>query len=153
MNDKPTAFIYIYGLFELNEPITRVRYVGQTINLESRLKAHRYDSDGTPKSLWVQSLRNEGKNIGMTVLDIASTQREANGKEGAWILLGKHRGWDLVNGTKHGMRFSGLDDDMAMVEESESRAAHYMTTINELVKEYSAVIDELTAENEKYRHQ
>lgn len=91
--------IYIYGLYNAKEPITNIRYIGQTKNPSQRLAAHRTAKDGTQKAQWVQSVRGA---CNMVILDTADTVEQAFTKENAWILFGKSLGWELVNSTNPG---------------------------------------------------
>lgn len=106
--------IYIYGLYNSKEPVTNIRYIGQTKNPSQRLTAHRSTKDGTQKAQWVQSVRGA---CNMVILDTADTVEQAFIKENAWILFAKSLGWELVNSTNPGERRSIIQPEFVSIQD------------------------------------
>lgn len=113
---------YIYGLHQLGESVTCIRYIGRTVDPAARLLGHKYDRGVTSKAAWVRSLADDGETIGMIILDTAETSEGANAKENAWILLAKNLGWQLTNSTSPGHHRDLYSDDMKMAESALRRA-------------------------------
>jgi predicted GIY-YIG superfamily endonuclease len=109
--------IYIYGLYNSKESVTNIRYIGQTKNPTQRLSAHRTTKDGTQKAQWVSAVRGA---VNMVILDTAEDVEQACIKENAWILFGKSRGWELVNGTNPGEHRSTIVPEFVNIQDLSS---------------------------------
>jgi hypothetical protein len=110
--------IYIYGLYESGQTVSDIRYIGQSVNPQSRLGDHRCDDACTTKAEWIRSLRKNNKTVNMIILDSATDKAQANAKENAWILFGKRCGWTLVNGTSPGGHRDIFSADMISLEQA-----------------------------------
>ena len=86
--------IYIYALID---PGTGVpRYVGQTTNLDARLKMHLSTPSSVAVKIWIHSLKQEGKQPSIQMLE-KTNLKEANGREAYWIRHIISRGNDILN--------------------------------------------------------
>ena len=86
---------YIYGL---SDPRTKkIRYVGQTVNLDNRYKQHCEKMDKTPKSNWVNELKKNRLLPSLTILEHVDDSSDLSYKEKWWISIGRKIGWDLLN--------------------------------------------------------
>lgn len=123
--------IYIYGLHVIGEPVTDIRYVGQSATPSSRLSNHRSDKSDTAKVQWITTVRQAGQDIGMIILDTAQTKDLASAKENAWIIFGRKLGWQLVNGTNPGDHRDFISGEMSIAES----ALAYANNLAEQVKQ------------------
>lgn len=90
--------IHIYGLVDPRD--REIKYVGQTISPDRRLKQHIADTgSGTPKSDWINEM-GDRKPL-MVILDTVA-QEDAHAVENWWILFCRYKGWQNVNGTNPG---------------------------------------------------
>jgi len=90
--------IHIYGLVDPRD--RKIKYVGQTISPDRRLKEHIADTDsGTAKSDWINGMGH--RKPSMVILDTVA-QADANKVETWWILFCRYKGWQNVNGTNPG---------------------------------------------------
>jgi len=141
--------IYIYGLYESDQLVSKIRYVGQSENPQSRLNGHRNDTTRTAKAQWIQSLRDVGKTVNMVILDATEDKAQAHAKENAWILFGKALGWDLVNGTEPGQHRSTIVPEFANLQDL-SLAMHELSQmlLDEQVRAsgYKSELDIVTIE-------
>lgn len=85
---------YIYGLSDPRD--LRIRYVGHTVDLATRLSGHIADNAATPKTQWIAELASLGLQPVMVVLDEVLYNDRFH-EEYRWIYLGRARGWDLTN--------------------------------------------------------
>jgi hypothetical protein len=132
MTDKTTASIFIYGLYESDQPVANIRYIGQAVNPRSRLTSHRNDKASTPKTEWIKGVQCLGRTINMVILDTADGRAQAHAKENAWILFAQRLGWNLVNGTKPGERRDLISSDMSMAEEAMMQVAQYAEQLSQM---------------------
>lgn len=139
--------IYIYGLHELGEPVTHIRYIGQTINPKSRLISHWNDKSSTAKTAWIGSLHQAGKSIGMVILDSAEDSLSANAKENAWILFVQKCGWDLTNGTNPGEHRDMFSSDMSIVEQAMMQVEDYAYQLDQVGKNHEAHLSKMQKEH------
>jgi hypothetical protein len=80
--DRGVCPAFIYGLFDPREP-ERLRYIGRTVDLDSRLSGHRFN--GVPRVRdWVRQLASEGQRPAMRCIEECSTD-EAPAREVFWI--------------------------------------------------------------------
>ena len=88
--------IYIYALREVGQPFEAIRWIGQTCNLEKRLKSHKgcyATANNTKKISWILGAN---KNIEIIPLEEAD-ENNADERESALILQFRNRGFDLLN--------------------------------------------------------
>ncbi len=92
---------YIYSL---NDPTTNeVRYIGKTVDLKVRLKAHLKDKrERTHKTNWIERLESKDLKPRMEVLAYIHDDSRANEWERWYIKTGKELGWRLTNSTDGG---------------------------------------------------
>jgi hypothetical protein len=106
----------IYGLVD---PRTdEVRYVGKSVNGESRARAHRHpryrqEYAHTYNARWIESLLSQGLDYVIRVLEVCDRDT-LSAAEQRWIAYGRANGWRLTNGTDGG--------DGALNPSTESRA-------------------------------
>lgn len=91
---------YIYGL--IDPDTNNIRYVGQTVNLELRIKQHskcseRRDAPNSPRNRWLMSLWKRGLVPHLVVLE-ECLLGVAHEKERFWYNKLKAEGADLLNG-------------------------------------------------------
>ncbi len=94
MNDERTVYIYALCEPETNE----IRYIGQTIDIPSRLSQHKYhkSSDKDAKWLWLYNLR--AQNLDVVVKVLAEVKLvDANDAERKAISQAISDGADLLN--------------------------------------------------------
>lgn len=91
---------YIYGLFDPRD--TSLRYVGQTIETEKRLREHLRIFDGTPKSHWITEVLSCGLSPKLIVLNEVP-RKEADVCETETIDRYRALGCDLLNVHRNGM--------------------------------------------------
>jgi group I intron endonuclease len=100
MGEKVKVFIYI-----LKDPITKkVRYVGQTININVRYSHHlkpKKTEKPSYKSWWIKSLLRKGHKPVMEIVEIAGIHNW-QAREKHWIKKFKEQGARLTNGTDGG---------------------------------------------------
>lgn len=87
-----TVEIYVLG-----DPRTgAIRYVGQTVDLTNRMKAHRRDKDGSARAAWVAELRSEG--LAPDVQVVAEVLAAEADYSEQWFIEGfRADGHDLLN--------------------------------------------------------
>jgi group I intron endonuclease len=89
--------VYIYGLWDPRD--SRLRYIGKTVNLKTRLYRHLIDYDRgkiTHCSTWVKGIVNDGLQPVMEVLE-ETTEDKWQAIERVWIAKAKAEGEDLTN--------------------------------------------------------
>lgn len=94
MNER-TA--YIYTLCETGSD--DVRYVGQTINIESRLAGHMDISkmaDTNPKRIWIEDVLSRGSTLVINIIE-ETTPQNAQFREQHWIDYYLSLGAELTN--------------------------------------------------------
>lgn len=85
-------------IYTLSDPRTqKIRYVGQTTNLDSRYKQHCDKIKGHPKDLWVKELKQENLLPIMTILEHVDKTQDLSYREKWWIAIGQAHGWELLN--------------------------------------------------------
>ena len=88
-------------IYALVDPLTdRIRYVGQTNDLERRYKEHCTILDFSPKCKWVQALNANGLFPTMIILEVVDSESDVDFREAWWIGIGLQRGWELTNVAK-----------------------------------------------------
>mgnify|MGYP003592045849 CR=1 FL=1 len=71
--DAPNGFTYIYCLYEeINKYDKLIRYIGQTVSPQNRIKQHTIFPGNIEKVAWVGSLLNSGSYPKLVVLDLIS---------------------------------------------------------------------------------
>lgn len=97
-----TNKVYIYALAD--KETKEYRYVGKTINLETRLKNHiKFSSlKKTRKDNWIQHILNKGNIIEIIILE-ETTEKEWPNREKYWINKLKKDGYDLTNHNNGGL--------------------------------------------------
>lgn len=86
-------------IYALCDPDTNeVRYIGQTVCFKTRLYEHLYNEihKQTPKTVWVQGLRKNGKRPKIVAIEIVAMS-EANAAENKWIHHYLNAGNQLTN--------------------------------------------------------
>lgn len=125
--------IVIYGLVDPRD--MRIRYIGQTANMEQRFSGHMNDKANTRKTAWLSSLKDDGLEPRMFILDEYNGRNSAYFWENWWILLGRRQGWDLTNGTNPG--------EWRVEEDFDSI---FSDRLADLYKDYEQKCDELNVE-------
>lgn len=98
--------IYIYSLSEQGSD--KIRYVGKTkFELKIRLKQHLYDNKKCYRYYWLQSLKKQGKQPEIELIDIVP-ENEWQFWEIHYISLFKSWGFNLVNSTTGGEGIDGF---------------------------------------------
>jgi hypothetical protein len=88
-------------IYALVDPLTdRIRYVGQTNDLERRYKEHCTIFDFSLKCQWVQSLKTVGTYPTMMVLEVVDSESDVDFREAWWIGIGLQCRWELTNAGK-----------------------------------------------------
>lgn len=103
MSDK-AAYIYTLADSRVDDPIERVRYVGRTVNLGRRLKAHQQtcrDGEHTARACWMRSVYADGGDVLMEVVE-TTTPAGCVAAEVAWIARLRLLGAKLMNLTDGG---------------------------------------------------
>lgn len=97
----PSWYIYILCDPRTDDPIARVRYVGVTKNIKSRLSAHIADSklETSARCAWVQELLGLSLRPVVEVVDRGTLRRDAGEAEKAWIAHYQEIGCGLTNGS------------------------------------------------------
>jgi hypothetical protein len=62
---------FIYGLYDINDPLEKIRYVGKANNIKNRLYHHRteYKESNSRKNIWVAGLIACYTNVGIKILE------------------------------------------------------------------------------------
>lgn len=100
---------YIYAL--VDPRTSKIRYIGQTINLEQRYRTHCEGAETNPKGIWVSELRDVKLTPTLVVLEEVNERESMSYKEKWWIAVMKKRGCDLLNvasPTRKDVEFSEL---------------------------------------------
>lgn len=87
----------IYGLVD---PRTgQIRYIGQSSRGTKRSYAHRWTSRdrNTHKSRWIDSLKRQGLNFSVTILQEFSDGASLDEAEISWIAKARSLGWKITN--------------------------------------------------------
>lgn len=108
--DPDVPHHYIYGL---HDPRTgELRYIGQSIRPLERLANHKQERSRTHRSNWIQSLRKDGLEPYMLLIDATPYGDDAwQGIERAYIAGARAGGIRLVNGTDGGDGVYGLSPE------------------------------------------
>jgi len=85
--------IWIYALVDPRD--RRIRYIGQSKDVESRLYQHIHKPLNSTRQ-WIVELRDRDLEPQLIVLDLVE-KRYALDKEADWIKIGFDRGWPLLN--------------------------------------------------------
>lgn len=90
----------IYGLIDPNTK--ELRYIGRTINLESRMKGHVNLNEISTEAHreWKRELRAMNQKPETVIFESCENKEEAKKSEASWILFAIGRGSNLVNGLK-----------------------------------------------------
>lgn len=97
--------VYIYGLVD---PVSnKIRYVGKSIDPESRLKQHIKDQSHVYRTCWIHSLLERGLKPTYIILEMVKPGNDWEVRERYWIVKGYEEGWRLTNLTSGG---DGLRD-------------------------------------------
>lgn len=97
----------LWYIYSLNDPKTKhVRYIGKTVNLQSRYSTHLYKArrrkDDTPVYQWMQALLNQGLYPEMDILEYGNGD-QWRGAEKYWIQYFNYwSGSSLLNVTEGG---------------------------------------------------
>lgn len=86
--------IHIYGLIDPRD--NRIKYIGQTVDLERRYKEHCAMYGETAKDVWIAEMAALGLKPGLVHLETVDGT-EANFREQWWIELLKVTGSEMVN--------------------------------------------------------
>jgi group I intron endonuclease len=90
------------SIYSLNDPITlEIRYIGQTIDMVTRLYGHINDKHKTHKVNWIKSLKNKGLKPTINLIQEVPNE-EASKWEIFYISFFKNCGFDLTNLTDGG---------------------------------------------------
>lgn len=98
----------IYGL--VDPRTSRIRYVGQSIDVDRRFAQHCEFIDSTHKGLWVQELRLAEFTPRVVVLEKVSDVNRLTYCEKWWISLGKKQGWQLLNSANPTTQKASFDE-------------------------------------------
>ncbi len=133
--------VYIYALAEVGS--NEVRYVGQTVNPDGRLKAHlddlpQSDNDSNAKRAWIRSIVGRGSEIVMSILEVCEVDTAVKSEQ-YWIDCYAGLGHSLTNTKRATRAFYGPRRD-----EAEVVAEQVSVRLNEAQKQM------LEAYNEKY---
>lgn len=94
------GMIYIYAL---SDPFTyEIRYIGKTVNINSRLASHCNDRESTYKCNWIRSVIAKGKKPAVIILETLSDSAYWQESEISWIAYALSLGWPLTNSTSGG---------------------------------------------------
>lgn len=85
---------YIYALIDPRD--NQVRYVGRTVNPDSRLYQHLKKSTGLAKQLWLAELKAIGLTPKFEILEIVPIKREKIAEQ-FWISYHVYKGASLTN--------------------------------------------------------
>jgi GIY-YIG catalytic domain len=134
-----TRPVYIYTLCERGKD--EVRYVGQTVNPEQRLKAHVGDSrleSSHPKERWIAEVLMMGSDIEMRIVE-ECTVESAGDREKHWIDFHLENGFALTNISRGAAsRFACADAPT----DTRSKVTGFRLTETELLW-----LDEITSSN------
>lgn len=71
-------FSFMYHIYTLSCPTTNdVKYVGITVNIKDRYCNHLNQLDGSPKANWISELLAENKKPIMSIVDFATSKKQA----------------------------------------------------------------------------
>lgn len=90
-------------IYVLEDPETgAVRYVGRSIDPESRYKAHMGNKANTHsrKDLWLANLKAHGKEPKLVIVEVGIKWKDAADVEQKWIDFFGQEGADLLNGSR-----------------------------------------------------
>lgn len=85
---------FVYALIDPRS--LKVRYIGSTINPNSRLIAHLADTTNTPKTQWLTELKSINLQPIMVILSVVPLAQRFD-EEYQWIYIGKKKDWPLTN--------------------------------------------------------
>lgn len=88
----------VYALVDPRDE--QVRYVGKSVAVETRIKAHLRDRSATRKARWVRALQREGRVPEVLILETGAGDWQ--GAEVKWIAYFRAAGCDLTNATSGG---------------------------------------------------
>ncbi len=80
--DHSVRVVYVYALHPLNDPAA-VRYIGRTVEPESRLQSHR--ASRTLVGEWIREMDAKGEVIAMSVVEVITGIDHASRREAHWI--------------------------------------------------------------------
>lgn len=91
----------VWSVYALIDPCDeQVRYVGKSISVETRVKAHMRERGTTRKIYWLQALQRDGVKPEILILETGTSDWE--GAETKWIAHYRALGCDLTNATSGG---------------------------------------------------
>ena len=103
------------SIYALIDPLTKeVRYIGKSVNPNTRFRAHLRNRSDTHCARWLGVLRDLGLEPEMTILE-AETEGDGSEAEIRWIAYGRELGWPLTNLT------DGGDGSLGVVQSEETR--------------------------------
>jgi hypothetical protein len=106
--------ICIYALFDAEKP-DEIKYVGQTTNLISRFRCHRYGRDQATWK-WAKAVEDRGGIVSVKVLQMCESKPKANNAEQEWIGKVPHL---LNNHFKAPDEFQVPSDELITLDELE----------------------------------
>jgi len=99
-------------IYALTDPDGAVRYIGKSCSGLARPRRHGHPSelakDVGYKGNWIRSLREQGQDFGIRVLEEVSDEAQLSAREIAWIAEGRAQGWRLTNLTDGGDGLRGV---------------------------------------------
>ncbi|MGW6424690.1 GIY-YIG nuclease family protein [Nocardia sp. NPDC055053] len=94
---------FIYALMDPRDGC--IRYIGKSVNVEQRVKAHLRETGSTKKIRWIQSLKRAS--LTPEIILLAEGFGDWESAEIEWIAYFRNLGHDLTNATRGG---EGLHD-------------------------------------------
>jgi len=102
-------------IYALCCPLTsEARYVGKTINLYTRVRAHLYEKSPSYKKNWITSLKNRGLKPSVKILEVIENSNDEDWQERErwWIHNLKQDGCRLTNKEEGGLNGKIITDEV-----------------------------------------